>query len=72
MFPIYKEYSAIPNVLSRNELEYNSNLFLSRHLTQTFEFDDFLVSLLHYFECFFDQLEHEQKPHKTSFLEPSK
>lgn len=49
----------------------NERVFFS-HLMNTPEFDGFLISMLHYFTCVFDQIEQEQRPHKTSFLEPSK
>ncbi|XP_039249370.2 uncharacterized protein LOC120327054 isoform X1 [Styela clava] len=49
----------------------NKQYFFS-HLMNKQEFDGFLISMLHYFTCVFDQIEQEHRPHKTSFLEPSK
>ncbi|XP_039249371.2 protein phosphatase 1 regulatory subunit 36-like isoform X2 [Styela clava] len=57
-----------------SEME-TSNIDISpsfSHLMNKQEFDGFLISMLHYFTCVFDQIEQEHRPHKTSFLEPSK
>ncbi|XP_002126905.2 protein phosphatase 1 regulatory subunit 36 [Ciona intestinalis] len=42
------------------------------NLVSTQQFDNFLVTLLRYFNCFYVGLEQERHPHKTTYLEPSK
>ncbi|CAK8696828.1 unnamed protein product [Clavelina lepadiformis] len=43
-----------------------------RELFDTNQFDKFLITLLQYFNYFIEGIEQQKRPHKTSYLEPSK